>query len=139
MEEELELKIELEVALVELLGVVLALLDGADVEVGVEVDVGIGVGSWLVLEIAAVLEEELELLPPTSKISSFAVLPCGMVTTQKEASPAPMAGIRAWMSLTAEIALGSISQGSPTQPASSSQVILAPKVGMMFFQLLSSV
>ena len=54
-------------------------------EAGADVDVGVGA----VLEEPAVPEPALEF--PGSKMTMLAVTPCGIVTTQKEAPPAPTA------------------------------------------------
>lgn len=54
-------------------------------EAGADVDVEVGA----VLEEPAVPEPALEF--PGSKMTMLAVTPCGIVTTQKEAPPAPTA------------------------------------------------
>lgn len=88
-----------------------------------------------VLELEAIEElvEELLLpepppaLSPALNITIFADLPEGTVTTQKPAPPAPseLSEEVTWFELSVE---GSILQGRPMQPASSSQVISTPKL-----------
>jgi hypothetical protein len=135
--EELELDDEL------LLVVLVEVLEGVGVELELEVDEldddvddGVGVVELELLE----LEEDNELLllepelplpdespPPLLKTTMLAVLPCGTVTTQNAAPPAPSV-LAPVISLTPLVS-GSISQGRPLQPPSGHS-ILAPQLGI---------
>lgn len=104
-----------------------------DVDVDVDVDVGevVDVGGvelelTMVLLLALVAELELPLLP-ASKTTMFAFLPGGTVTTQNAAPPAP-SELSLEVTSFNPLTEGSILQGRPLQPASSSQVISTPKV-----------
>lgn len=73
--------------------------------------------------------------PPALKMTMLAVIPLGMVATQKSAPPAPLAAsslVTSFMPFTD----GSMEQGRPLQPWPSHS-ILSPKVGIVLAKLLS--
>ena len=101
---------------------------GAGVGVGVGVVVGVGVGASVGASVElGVPEPALE--SPGWKMTTLAVVPLGIVTTQKLAPPAP-ADSSALVTPPTPTTEGSMEQGTPLHPGPEHS-ILTPKLGVV--------